>query len=95
MLALDAHRIFLSTVTAEFARYRTELATRFHRVSVKAVFQEEFEYHDTDLVEKLYRARLFRDPAALAEAAHLIRTLGYARRTAELAAAQAALENKP
>jgi tetratricopeptide (TPR) repeat protein len=55
MPALDAHRIFLSTVTAEFARYRTELAARFDRVSVKAVFQEEFEYHDTDLVEKLYQ----------------------------------------
>ena len=43
----------------------------------------------------LHRARLFHDPAALAAAAHLIRTHGYARRTAELADAEAALENKP
>lgn len=39
----------------------------------------------------LHRARLFHDPAALAEAARLIRTLGYGRRTAELADAEAAL----
>ena len=39
----------------------------------------------------LHRARLFHDPAALAEAARLIRTLGYARRNAELADAEAAL----
>lgn len=39
----------------------------------------------------LHRARLFHDPAALAEAAHLIRTHGYARRTQELADAEAAL----
>lgn len=39
----------------------------------------------------LHRARLFRDRDALSEAARLIRTLGYARRTAELADAEAAL----
>ena len=54
MPAIDAHRLFLSTVTSELGRYRTELAARFDRVSVKAVYQEEFEYADTDLVEKLY-----------------------------------------
>lgn len=55
MPALDSHRIFLSAVTAEFGSYRTQLAERFERVSVKAVSQGEFEYDDTDLIEKLYR----------------------------------------
>jgi len=54
MPALDAHHLFLSTVTAELGRYRAELAQRFERVSVNTVYQEEFEYADTDLVEKLY-----------------------------------------
>lgn len=36
MPALDAHRIFLSTVTAEFARYRTALATAFTAQSISA-----------------------------------------------------------
>lgn len=54
MPAIDAHRIFLSTVTAELARYRTVLADRFKQVSVQAVYQEEFEYADVDLIEKLY-----------------------------------------
>lgn len=39
----------------------------------------------------LHRARLFHDPAALADAARLIRTLGYGRRHQELADAEAAL----
>lgn len=52
--ALDAHRLFLSTVTSELGRFRTELAARFERVSVKAVHQDEFEHADTDLVENLY-----------------------------------------
>lgn len=43
----------------------------------------------------LHRARLFQDPTALAAAAHLFRTLGYARRNAELADAEAALGEKP
>jgi nucleoside phosphorylase len=40
---------------------------------------------------QLTRARLFRDRASLSEAATLIRTLGYGRRTEELADAEAAL----
>ncbi len=55
MPAHDAHRLFLSTVTDELGRYRTALADRFEQVSVKVVYQEEFEYADTDLVEKLYQ----------------------------------------
>jgi tetratricopeptide (TPR) repeat protein len=44
----------------------------------------------------LTRARLFRDSASLSEAATLIRTLGYGRRHAELADAEAALgTNRP
>ncbi len=43
----------------------------------------------------LHRARLFHDPAALAEAARLIRTLGYGRRYQELADAEAVLGNQP
>lgn len=55
MTAQTAHRIFLSAVTAEYARYRAELAMRFRAVSVDPVFQEEFEYADCDLIEKLYQ----------------------------------------
>lgn len=40
----------------------------------------------------LTRARLFHDRASLTQAATLIRTHGYGRRTAELAAAEAALK---
>ena len=38
----------------------------------------------------LHRARLFRDKTALTQAAHLIRQLGYGRRTAELTDAEEA-----
>lgn len=37
MPALDARRIFLSTVTAEFARYRTALAAAFTAQSISAI----------------------------------------------------------
>lgn len=55
MPALDAHRIFISTVTAESGAYRARLAERFKVVSIASVFQEEFEYSDADLIEKLYQ----------------------------------------